>query len=151
MIPTAPTGLVVLYDAGCGMCEAFAGWLSREPTFVSLEFVPCGSPEARSRFPLLDHARTAEEITVVGDDGSIWTKDAAWIVAMWATRRHRPMAERLAQPAWRPMARAAAYAAAGIREAIGSSGGGGSIGACDEACRPSGAPSGQPVRPVGEG
>jgi predicted DCC family thiol-disulfide oxidoreductase YuxK len=135
----APSRLTVLYDAECALCRKFQQWLAAEPTFVALDFVPCGSAEARARFPGLDHERTRNEITLVGDDGGVWTHDAAWIMAMWATRRHRPMAERLSRPAWRPMARAAAYAAAGIRESIRQpSVGGGSIDSCGESCGPIG-------------
>lgn len=136
---SAPSRLTVLYDAECALCRRFQQWLAAEPTFVALDFVPCGSPEATAGFPGLDHERTRTEITLIGDDGGVWTNDSAWIMAMWATRRHRPMAERLARPAWRPMARAAAHAAAGIRETTRQpSRGGGSIDPCGESCGPVG-------------
>jgi predicted DCC family thiol-disulfide oxidoreductase YuxK len=109
------TGLTVLYDDGCSLCTRFRDWLVEQPALVRLDLVPAGSPEARRRFPRLDHARTRDEITVVSDDGAVWTKEHAWVICLWATAAHRELAERLARPQWMPAARAAAYAAAGVR------------------------------------
>ena len=110
--------LTVLTDPGCPLCSRFADWLSRQPLLVPLELVPAGSPEARRRFPTLDHGRTLEEITVVGDDGSVWTHEHAWVMCLWATRHYRGLAERLARPSMLPLARGAAYTAAGIRHLL---------------------------------
>jgi predicted DCC family thiol-disulfide oxidoreductase YuxK len=107
--------LTVLYDDRCPMCRAFSAWLERQPTLVELDLVPAGSPRARYRFPALDHDRTLEEITVVGDDGGVWTGTHAWVMCLWATAAHRTHAESLARPSRLPMAKVAAYVAAGIR------------------------------------
>ena len=112
--------LTVLYDADCPLCGRFRYWLARQATLVPLELVAAGSPEAMLRFPTLDHERALEEITVVGDDGSVWTQEHAWVMCLWATRAHRGLAERLARPAWLPLARAAAYSAAGLRSLLAS-------------------------------
>ena len=137
--------LTVLYDAGCPLCSRFRDWLGRQPVLVPLDLVPAGSPEARRRFPTLDHARTLEEVTVVGDDGAVWTRGHAWVMCLWATAEHRPLAERLAQPAFLPLARATAYGAAGLRALTTSTGrgtepatgGGGDYGeACAGSCSP---------------
>ena len=107
--------LTVLYDDGCPMCRRFRDWLAEQPCLVPLDLVPAGSDEARRRFPRLDHRRTQEQITVVGDDGAVWTEAHAWVMCLWATVRHRDLAERLARPHPMPVARAAALAAAGMR------------------------------------
>ena len=107
--------LTVLYDAGCPMCTRFGDWLARQPQLVPTSLVAAGSPEARRLLPGLDHDRTLEELTVVADDGRVWTSEHAWVVALWATASHRHTAERLARPAMLPVARAAAQAAAGLR------------------------------------
>lgn len=133
-----PVRLTLLYDAECSLCRSFRGWLEGQPLLVPLELVPCGSESARLRFPTLDHERTSEEITIVSDAGAIWTGGAAWVMALWATRTHRPLAERLSTPAGLPLARAAAYAAAGIRRGLSASGGGGTIDRCVDSCRPLG-------------
>src|SRR4051794_4823765 len=70
--------LTVLYDSGCALCSLFREWLAGQPALVRLDLVPAESAQARALFPGLDHARTMQEITVVGDDGSIWTGEHAW-------------------------------------------------------------------------
>jgi len=147
MSPAAgPTRLTVLYDAGCPLCTAFRDWLLSQPTILALDAVPAGSPEAHTRFPALDHLRTQREITVVGDDGNVWTREHAWVMALWATRSHRALAERLARPGWLPVARAVAAGAAGLRHLLTTSTptdeGGGypdlrvETGACASGCAP---------------
>ena len=131
--------LTVLHDPSCPLCARFAAWLADQPTLVALDLVPAGSAEARSRFPTLDHDRTLREITVVGGDGSVWTQEHAWVMCLWATRPHRALAERLAQPRWLPVARAAACSAAGMRDLLrgsGAAGGGDYAGDCAGTCHP---------------
>jgi hypothetical protein len=89
---------------------------------VQLDLVAAGSHQARLRFPTLDHRRALEEITVVGDDGSVWTGPHAWVMCLWATAAHRPLAERLARPAWLPLARGAAFGAARLRHLLATPG-----------------------------
>jgi predicted DCC family thiol-disulfide oxidoreductase YuxK len=115
--------LTVLYDADCPLCTRFRDWLVRQALLVRVDLVAAGSAEARARFPTLDHARTLEEVTVVGDDGSVWHHDLAWVMCLWATAEHRHLAERLARPGWAPMARAAAHTAAGVRAFLRPQGG----------------------------
>jgi predicted DCC family thiol-disulfide oxidoreductase YuxK len=107
--------LTVLFDPTCPLCRRFREWLERQLLLVPVEFVAAGSAEARRRFPTLDHARTLEEVTVVADDGAVWTRERAWVMCLWVTRSHRSLAERLARPSGLPLARAAAHAAAGLR------------------------------------
>jgi len=128
--------LTVLYDAGCPLCCRFREWLAGQALLVPLELVPAGSTVARARYPRLDHASTLSEVTVVGDDGSIWTKENAWVMCLWATASYRGLAERLARPAWLPLARAAAYTAAGVRTLTRTSKGDDYIDACDGPCPP---------------
>ncbi|MEE1756162.1 DCC1-like thiol-disulfide oxidoreductase family protein [Streptomyces sp. SP18CS02] len=114
--------LTVLYDAGCPICVHLRNWLTRQRQLVPLDAVPAASPEARRRFPGLDHDGTLREITVIGDAGQVYRSTAAWIVCLWALAEYRPTAHRLATPAGMPFARATVLAAAKWREAI--SGGG---------------------------
>lgn len=107
--------LTLLYDAECPLCRRFREWLERQPLLVPLGFVAAGSAEARGLFPTLDHARSCEQVTVVGDDGAVWTDERAWVMCLWATVHHRRLAERLARPAGLPLAKAAAHTAAGLR------------------------------------
>jgi predicted DCC family thiol-disulfide oxidoreductase YuxK len=97
--------LTVLYDAGCGLCQRARTWLSRQATYVDLEFVPAGSDEARRRYPQLDPATTLSQITVVADTGQVYVDAKAWVMCLWATKAHRATAERMSSPALAPMAR----------------------------------------------
>jgi len=129
--------LTVLYDGACPMCRRFREWLGNQPLLVPTDFVAAGSAQARDRYPTLDHARTLEEITVIGDDGATWTNEYAWVMCLWVTLEHRALAERLARPAWLPLARAAAYTAAGIRSLTRTAAEGGNyIDDCAGTCPP---------------
>ena len=89
------TRLTVLYDAGCGLCRTARAWLASRAQLVPLEFVPAGSDEARRRYPALDPAETLADITVVADDGGVYTGDGAWIICLWALDGYRGLAARL--------------------------------------------------------
>lgn len=116
--PKAPLrSVTVLYDPDCPLCAFVRDWLNRQRQLVPLEPVPAGSPEARRRFPELDHAATRHEITCVGDAGQVYRGAAAWIVCLWALAAHRATAHRLATPAGAPLAKAAVLTAAEYRAA----------------------------------
>jgi predicted DCC family thiol-disulfide oxidoreductase YuxK len=94
--PSARSGgpaLLVLYDERCRFCLRCRDWLAGQPTYVPLDLLPAGSPRARHLAP---HLPLGEEIVVLGSDGSAWVGDDALLVCLWATRRHRALALRLA-------------------------------------------------------
>ncbi|WP_460494910.1 thiol-disulfide oxidoreductase DCC family protein [Dactylosporangium cerinum] len=107
----------MLYDAGCGLCRTARTWLASRAQLVPLEFVPAGSDEARRRYPALDPAETLADITVVADDGGVYTGDGAWIICLWALDGYRGLAARLSRPELRPTARRMVAAAAAVRRA----------------------------------
>ena len=88
--------LTVLYDERCPLCRRLRDWLARRPTLAPVEFVAAGSPEAHRRFPALDHARTAQVLTVVASDGAVYEEERAWLVCAWTLPAWQPVAERLA-------------------------------------------------------
>lgn len=114
--PAPVTALTVLYDANCPLCRTARAWLGRQPALVPLDFVAAGSGQARAMFPELDHAATLRDITVIADNGAIYTHDGAWLACLWALDSYRDLAERLATPALLPVARRVIAAAAGARE-----------------------------------
>jgi predicted DCC family thiol-disulfide oxidoreductase YuxK len=136
--------LVLLYDAGCPLCTRFRQWLVDQPHAIPLSAIAAGSPEARRLLPALDHDATLREVTVVGDDGQVWSGARAWVMCLWATVAHRETALRLSTPVGLPVARAMAYAAAGLRgartttalPAPGRLAGGGYPDDCDGHCQP---------------
>ncbi|WP_250027403.1 thiol-disulfide oxidoreductase DCC family protein [Paractinoplanes maris] len=116
------TGFTVLYDAGCPICRAARRWLEGRAQLVPLEFVPSGSEAARRRFPGLDHRATLRDVTVIGDDGSVYVGDGAWVACLWALADYRGMAERISSPALLPTARRFIAAASAVRERTRSTG-----------------------------
>ncbi|GLW70875.1 hypothetical protein Kpho02_31740 [Kitasatospora phosalacinea] len=118
--PPPVTGLAVLHDPDCGLCRQLTRWLRGQAQLVPLEFVAVASPEARRRFPGVDHEASLGEITVVADTGEVWRGPQAFVTCLWALAEHRPLAHRLATPAGLPLARAAAFAAARYRAATGA-------------------------------
>jgi predicted DCC family thiol-disulfide oxidoreductase YuxK len=122
----------VLYDRGCPICRAARRWLAGRPQLVPLEFVPAGSPEARDRFPGLDHAATLRDLTVIADTGAVYVGDGAWLACLWALADHRGTAERLSSPALLPAARRFIAAAAAVRRQTREADYGDG---CDDRCR----------------
>lgn len=97
--------LTVLYDYNCGLCQRARRWLEAQPKFLEMEFIPAWSDHARHRFPDLPHE--INELVVVGDDGSLYKSDRAWIICLWALTGYREWAGRLAAPKLLPLARTA--------------------------------------------
>ncbi len=90
--------MTVLYDPECGLCRRAHEWLAEQTKLVELVFVPCASEEARKRFPQLNHALTKQDLTVVGDNGSVYYGPKAWLMVLWALTRYRDWSYRLARP-----------------------------------------------------
>jgi len=97
--------LYVLYDHGCGLCSHLVQWMSRQHSTWELQFVAAGSPESRQLFPDLTLPSRPEELIVVGEDGAVYRGDAAYIMCLYALDGYRPLAIRMSQPTWRPLAR----------------------------------------------
>ena len=90
--------LTVLYDPACGLCRRAHEWLAEQPKLLELQFVPCNSEEARRRYPHLDHALTAKDLTLVSDQGAVYFGPKAWLMVLWALSRYREWAYRLSSP-----------------------------------------------------
>ncbi|MBB5036429.1 thiol-disulfide oxidoreductase DCC family protein [Prosthecobacter dejongeii] len=97
--------LTVFYDAHCGLCSQVRGWLSRQPAYVRLEFVPYDSPEAAHRLPSIRHLQADQEIVVMADSGEVWQGGGAWVTCLWALKEYRAWSARLANPAMQRLAR----------------------------------------------
>jgi len=97
--------MTVLYDPDCGLCRRAHEWLAQQVKLIELIFVPCASEEARKRFPFLDHDLTKKDLTVIGDNGSVYFGPKAWLMVLWALPRYRSWAYRLAKPELLPTTR----------------------------------------------
>jgi predicted DCC family thiol-disulfide oxidoreductase YuxK len=110
--------VTVLFDQDCELCRRAREWLGGQPQLVPLEFVPAGSVQARTLFPGLDHAATLGDLTAVGDDGSVYVAESAWVLCLWCLADYRNLAIRLAGPAWLPTARKAVLAISSRRRQL---------------------------------
>ncbi len=99
--------LYVLYDTRCGLCRRCRVWLSQQPAFVPLVFMPLDSLEVSCRFPGIEQLQPDREIVVISDEGDVWQGGSAWVMCLWALRAYREWSQTLAQPALLPLARRA--------------------------------------------
>jgi predicted DCC family thiol-disulfide oxidoreductase YuxK len=90
--------LTLLYDPGCGLCRRVHGWLAEQPKLVELKLIPIKTDAARRRFPKLNHELTAEDLTVVTDQGAVYFGPKAWLMVLWSLCRYRDWSYRLASP-----------------------------------------------------
>jgi predicted DCC family thiol-disulfide oxidoreductase YuxK len=97
--------LTVLYDPNCGLCRRVHEWLEEQPKLVPLLLIPVKSDEARSRFPMLDHEPTVNDLTVISDEGAVYFGPKAWLMVLWALCRYREWSYRLASPELLPTTR----------------------------------------------
>jgi predicted DCC family thiol-disulfide oxidoreductase YuxK len=96
--------LTIFYDEECELCRRCRAWLERQPAFLPLGFVPCGSPKTRRGLPALPGL--GKQLVVIADTGAVWIGPAAFVVCLWALRRWRAWSFRLTGPwAWRLAAR----------------------------------------------
>lgn len=101
--------LTIFYDAECGLCTRFRGWLLVQPLRVAVEFVDYRSAEATKRLPVLPEHGADREVVVMSDDGRWWQGAAAWVTCLWATREYAGWAHRLSSPALLPLVRKAVH------------------------------------------
>ena len=97
--------LTLFYAARCGLCSSVRRWLTSQPAYVRLEFIPYDAPEARQRCPFIDQLHADQEIVVLSDDGHLWQGAGAWVMCLWALHDFREWSSRLASPAMRAIAK----------------------------------------------
>ena len=97
--------LHIFYDATCGLCRACRDWLTKQPAYVELEFLPLQFASALARFPGLEQLHPEERLLVVNQKGEVWTGVDAWVMCLWALREYRAWSLRLANPLLKPFAR----------------------------------------------
>lgn len=97
--------LTLFYDARCGLCSQVRQWLSHQPAYVRLDFIPYDSPEAARRLPAIRHLQADREIVVMSDTGEVWQGAGAWVICLWALKEYRAWSVRLASPAMQAVAK----------------------------------------------
>ena len=98
-----PRSLTLVYDETCELCRHARRWLEGQKTYVPIQFVAAQDPVARVRFGAVPWL--GEELVVVADDGRVWVGPAAFITAMWATKRYRNWSYRLSGDTFSGLAR----------------------------------------------
>ena len=94
--------LTVLYDEQCPICVRCRDWLALQPSYVTMDFMGCRTPEAMTRYGEVPWLR--EELVVVSDEGAVWAGPAAFIVSLWALREWREWSYRLSGSTLAPLA-----------------------------------------------
>src|SRR5260221_2589799 len=97
--------LTLLYALECGLCRRVHGWLADQPKLVELRMIPIKTDAARRRYPQLNHDLTAEDLTVISNEGAVYFGPKAWLMVLWALCRYREWAYRLATPQLLPTTR----------------------------------------------
>jgi predicted DCC family thiol-disulfide oxidoreductase YuxK len=99
------SALTLLYDPSCGLCRRVQGWLAEQPKLIELKMIPIKTDAARRRYPQLNHDLTAEDLTVISNEGAVYFGPKAWLMVLWALCRYREWAYRLATPQLLPTTR----------------------------------------------
>ena len=94
--------MYVLYDGACGVCCRAVARLAWEPSYIQLRFAPAGSAMAQTKFAEALAGELGRQVVVVADTGEVYRGASAWIMVLYALKRWRPLAMRLATPTWRP-------------------------------------------------
>jgi hypothetical protein len=115
------------------MCRQLRAWLASQWVVVRLELVAAASPEARWRYPRLDHERTRTVLTVITQDGAVFEGERAWLACAWALPRWQPVAEQLGTRPGLALVRVAGRAVNRHRLHRGDTS---HPGTCDLGCRP---------------
>ncbi|MDP0499426.1 MAG: DUF393 domain-containing protein [Verrucomicrobiota bacterium JB022] len=97
--------LLVFYDQDCAFCRKCKNWLIRQPAYLELELLPVQARSVQMAYPELAEHDASENMIVISDTGLVYTGDDAWITILWALKDWRDWANRLQQPALRPLAR----------------------------------------------
>ena len=97
--------LTLLYDPSCGLCRRVHGWFAEQPKLVELKMIPIKTDAARRRYPHLNHELTAEDLTVISNEGAVYFGPKAWLMVLWALCRYREWSYRLATPELLPTTR----------------------------------------------
>ncbi len=108
--------LTIGYDPGCGLCARIGSWLAAQPAWIPVHIVPAGA--LAKLYPALAARIAQQELIVVNDEGGVYFGDHAWLMCLYALKRHRALACRLSRPALLPFARQAFKVVSANRQRI---------------------------------
>jgi predicted DCC family thiol-disulfide oxidoreductase YuxK len=97
---------VLIYDGGCPVCRRAARWVRRHAASAeTFEFLPCGSEEARQRFPAIPEADCLAAIHVVLPGGEVLAAERAFPEIVRRLPRYRAAAILFRLPGAYPLSR----------------------------------------------
>lgn len=94
--------ITIVYDEHCAVCRRARDWLLTQPTHVPLELIAARSPAAMARFRGLPWL--GRQLVAADDEGNVWIGPAAFLTALWATRRYRGWSYRMSGDRLAPLA-----------------------------------------------
>lgn len=113
-----PDKLTVLFDGDCGLCRRSVCWLSQRRTYVAVEPIAAGQPEAIDAFGHIPGY--GDNMVVIADDGRSWVGPPdAYLVVMWAVWGTRTLSYVLSLPVLRQLAGHVFQTIAGNRHLLG--------------------------------
>ncbi len=110
------TRLTLLYDSRCALCRRLQAWIAGQPAWWPVTAIAAGSEQAKHKFPEMVETGA---LTVIASDGRYWRGDHAWLVVLFALKRYRGWAKRLAHPMLLPLARQGFAAVSEHRDSLG--------------------------------
>jgi hypothetical protein len=99
--------LSVLYDLHCAASIRLRSWVTKQPKYLPVEFIPARSSLADRLFPGLSGLGHPMELVAVDDRGGVYRGTRAWIMCLFALKEYRSWALRLADPSLLPLAQRA--------------------------------------------
>jgi len=96
--------LYILYDAQSEFALRCYAWISAQPTFCPVEFVPFQAPELVARFPGVEKFRGQEPLLAVSGEGAVYAGPNAFLMCLHALSDYQEWAIRLSAPDLLPLA-----------------------------------------------
>ena len=112
------TQLEIIYDDRCALCQRCAAKLTTEPAYIKLKPISRTHAANHHQYKHLMQNIGQDEMVAVGNDGSVYRGEKAYLMCLWATRRWRKLSIRLSRPALRGAVRSACHLIARSRHLI---------------------------------
>jgi len=68
---------VLIFDGECPICQGGMRWVERRALPGQFEFLPCQSPERRTRYPWMAEETCREALQLIRPDGQVLSGDGA--------------------------------------------------------------------------
>ncbi len=93
--------ITVLYDAECDFCCRSRRWILSQRHRINIDFIAINSKLSHSRFP--DLPDKLDELVVISDKGSVYYKEKAFVMCLYALSEYYEWSFKLANPTFLPL------------------------------------------------